>query len=310
MTAAAAVLLPVLLLLLAGPRRALGLDNGLGLQSPLGFNTWNHFGGDINESLVLEVADHFIASGMAAAGYNRINLDDCWMQDRDTRGRLTPNAEIFPHGMAWLAQQLHAKQLLLGVYMAGSSLNCAPYRGLHTGSLYREDDDAQVLASWGIDSLHYDNCGDNGLDMGARASAMRDALNRTGRPILFMTQPTYQDPQPEVKDIANVADQTWRDICSSRTCECSPFFHPVGQPQPSGKLWPNCSCWWSLLDNIDHNERWNALAQPGFFPGADYLIVGDGVLSPSEEQAHFLLWAISKVRSMHQAPSNPAINSC
>ena len=201
--------------------------------------------------------------------------------------------------MAWLADQLHTRNLLFGLYMAGSSLNCAPYLGLHTGSLYREDDDAQVLASWRIDSLHYDNCGDNHLDMGARAAAMRDALNRTGREILFMAEPFYADPQPDLPAIMNVADETWVDICSSRTCQNNLKFHPPGTPQPTGLLWPNCSCWYSVLDNIDHNERWNALAEPGFFPGADYLIVGDHVLSPAEIEAHFSLWVISKSPLIH-----------
>ena len=118
------------------------------------------------------------------------------MAERTVDGRLTPNLKIFPHGMAWLAEQMHRRNLSFGLYMAGSTLNCAPYNGLHTGSLYREVLDAEVLASWNIDSLHYDNCGDNGLDMGARSAAMRDALNATGRPILFMTEMINQYADP------------------------------------------------------------------------------------------------------------------
>jgi alpha-galactosidase len=205
--------------------------------------------------------------------------------------------------MAWLAEQLHARTppLKFGLYMAASSLNCAPYRGLHTGSLYREEEDARVLASWGIDSLHYDNCGDGNLDMAARSAAMRDALNRTGRPILFLTEivNAFAAPEPEMPEIANVADQTWLDLCSSRTCQGDPRFHPNGTAQPTGPLWPNCTCWHSVLDNIDHNERWNALTRPGFFAGADYLIVGDHVLSPSEEEAHWALWAVAKSPLIH-----------
>ena len=68
-----AVITAVVLLMLPG---APALDNGLGQRSPLGFNSWNYFGCNINESLVLEVADHFLASGMAAAGYDHINLDE------------------------------------------------------------------------------------------------------------------------------------------------------------------------------------------------------------------------------------------
>ena len=79
--------------------------------------------------------------------------------------------------------------------------------------------------------------------------------------------------QPELVDVANVVDQTWMDICSSRDCSHANF-PKTTTPPPTGPLWPQCSCWDSVLSNIHHNERWHALAKPGFFPGADYLIVG------------------------------------
>ena len=60
--------------LLASTTRA--LDNGLGVRSPMGWNSWNHFGCNINESLVLEIGDFLVSSGMRQAGYNHVNLDD------------------------------------------------------------------------------------------------------------------------------------------------------------------------------------------------------------------------------------------
>lgn len=72
--------LSALAAMLAGVmHRAAALDNGLGLTSPLGFNSWNHFGCHINESLVLEVADHFESSGMAAAGYKCVAPWPGWL---------------------------------------------------------------------------------------------------------------------------------------------------------------------------------------------------------------------------------------
>ena len=118
-----AVITAVVLLMLPG---APALDNGLGQRSPLGFNSWNHFGCNINESLVLEVADHFLASGMAAAGYDHINLDDCWLGPRE-EGKLTPNRAIFPRVQPW-AVVIHFHSLLV-CFANGESL--LKYTGAH-----------------------------------------------------------------------------------------------------------------------------------------------------------------------------------
>ncbi len=59
------------------------LDNGLGLRPPMGWNSWNHFGCNISENLIKETADLLVATGLAAKGYNYLNLDDCWQISRN-----------------------------------------------------------------------------------------------------------------------------------------------------------------------------------------------------------------------------------
>ena len=54
------------------------LDNGLGLTPPLGWNTWNKFHCDINETIVKTAVQRLIATGLRDKGYKYINLDDCW----------------------------------------------------------------------------------------------------------------------------------------------------------------------------------------------------------------------------------------
>ena len=54
------------------------------------------------------------------------------------------------------------------------------------GSRGNEELDAQYFADLGVDFLKYDNCHAPASDwIVDRYSAMRDALNKTGRPILF-----------------------------------------------------------------------------------------------------------------------------
>ena len=40
-------------------------------------SSWNHFGGNVNEKVLMDAADMFVAQGLAAAGYQYINLGAC-----------------------------------------------------------------------------------------------------------------------------------------------------------------------------------------------------------------------------------------
>ena len=79
---------------------------------PMGWNSWNHFHRDINEKLIMEEADALVSSGMKDAGYEYINLDDCWMAlQRDKDGNLQSDPERFPHGIKYLSDYVHKKVL-------------------------------------------------------------------------------------------------------------------------------------------------------------------------------------------------------
>ncbi|KAL2600965.1 hypothetical protein AAZV13_10G141400 [Glycine max] len=63
------------------------VENGLGQTPPMGWNSWNHFGCDINESVIRETADAMVSTGLAALGYRYVNIDDCWAElNRDSEG--------------------------------------------------------------------------------------------------------------------------------------------------------------------------------------------------------------------------------
>ena len=72
--------------------------------------------------------------------------------------------------------------LKYGMYSDAGSKTCL---GL-PGSRGNEELDAQYFADLGVDFLKYDNCFAGPEDwIVDRYSAMRDALNKTGRPILY-----------------------------------------------------------------------------------------------------------------------------
>ncbi len=146
---------------------------------PMGWNSWNRFGCNIDEGLIRSTADALVSTGLRAAGYTYVNIDDCWMAStRDAQGRLQANATRFPGGIRALADYVHARGLKLGIYESAGTATC---QGL-PGSLDHETVDAQTFASWQVDYLKYDNCNNQGrpaVDR-YRAWARRCAI-RVGR---------------------------------------------------------------------------------------------------------------------------------
>ena len=122
---------------------------------PLGWNTWNTFGANINEQLILESADAMVETGLRDAGYTYLVIDDIWhLKERDENGRMVPDPEKFPHGMKYVADYVHAKGLKFGMYSCAGYLTCAGY----PASYDYEWLDAQTFAEWGVDFLKYDFC--------------------------------------------------------------------------------------------------------------------------------------------------------
>ena len=61
------------------------------LTPPMGWNSWNTFGENINEKMIFETADVMAESGLRDKGYEYLVIDDCWpLRERDENGRLVP----------------------------------------------------------------------------------------------------------------------------------------------------------------------------------------------------------------------------
>src|SRR5205814_7591642 len=57
----------------------------LAMTPPMGWNSWNKFGCNVSDKLIREMADAMVSSGMKAAGYQYVNIDDCWQVSRDRK---------------------------------------------------------------------------------------------------------------------------------------------------------------------------------------------------------------------------------
>ena len=150
---------------------------------PMGWNSWNTFGADINEQMIFDTADKMVETGLLELGYEYLVIDDCWsLKERDENGRLVADPKKFPHGMKAVADYVHSKGLKFGMYSCAGNLTCG---GL-PGSFEHEFTDAETFAEWGVDFLKYDYCYHSKIIHGKYLyRRMGLALKNCGRDILF-----------------------------------------------------------------------------------------------------------------------------
>ncbi|KAJ3981006.1 glycoside hydrolase [Lentinula detonsa] len=137
------------------------LDNGVGKLPALGYNTWNAYGCNINEDLVLESAQLMVSLGLQAAGYEYVNIDDCYAEkNRSASGDIVADSVRFAQGMKNLTDQIHALGFKTGIhrfrfqYSDSGWFTCGGY----PGSFQNELRDATTFQDWGFDYLKFDNC--------------------------------------------------------------------------------------------------------------------------------------------------------
>ena len=239
------------------------LNNGLGLTPQMGWNSWNKFACRITEKIIINTIDALVSKGFVKAGYNYINLDDCWQKSRYKNGTIIPDYAAFPKGIKYLSDYAHSKGLKFGLYSDAGFKTCER----RPGSLGYEEIDADTYAKWGVDYLKYDNCYNNGTKSLIRYERMRDALNKTGRQIFFSICSWGREKVSTWgKDYGN-SWRTTRDIKDN---------------------------WKSMIRIIDLNNKWYKFAGPGGWNDPDMLEVGNGGMTIDEYKVHFGLWAISK----------------
>jgi len=239
-------------------------DNGLARTPPMGWNSWNHFHGQVDDKTIRETADAMVANGMRAAGYLYVNIDDTWEGTRDAQGNIQTNSK-FPD-MKALADYVHSKGLKIGIYSSPGTKTCAGFEG----SYGHEEQDARIYAAWGIDYLKYDWCSAGKIyqdsDMQAVYQKMGDALRATGRPIVYSLCQYGRE-------------QVWE-----------------WGPEVGGNLWRTTGDisdhWKSMIGIAGKQEGLEQWSKPGHWNDPDMLEVGNGGMSDTEYRTHFTLWCI------------------
>lgn len=246
---------------------------GLADTPPMGWNSWNTFDCDVDENMIREMADAMVETGMRDAGYEYINIDDCWHGERDEEGNIQVSEEHFPSGMKALADYVHSKGLKLGIYSDAGYTTCAG----RPGSRGYEYQDARTYAEWGIDYLKYDWCDTENINPIGAYTTMRDALHKAGRPIYYSIC-EWGDNQPW--EWAQDIGHSWR---------------ATGDIYPCWDCAYNWGSWSSLgvlkILDIRKDLRLRQYAGPGHWNDYDMMEVGNG-MTEAEDRSHFSLWAM------------------
>ncbi|PWJ61494.1 MULTISPECIES: carbohydrate-binding protein [unclassified Fibrobacter] len=247
--------------------------DSLVLTPPLGWNSWNVFHENINETQIKEVADAMVSSGLRDAGYIYLNLDDNWMDTkRDANGDLQNHPKTFPSGMKALADYIHKKGLKFGVYGDRGKRTCHHYNSnwdSENGSYMHEEQDAKKFAEWGVDYLKYDNCDPApGSNQEADYTRMSKALRNSGRDIVFsICAWEYKDWMPKIAHL-------WRTTFDI------------------GPEWRSTSWYRGVYEIIDANDKYWKIAKPGNWNDPDMLEVDNRNLTYEEQKSQMTMWSI------------------
>jgi alpha-galactosidase len=256
--------------------RIVGGANKLCLSPPMGWNSWNVWGLAVDDAKVRAAADAFVSSGLAAHGFQYVNIDDGWEAGRAPDGTILPN-EKFPD-MKALAEYVHSRGLKFGIYSSPGPKTCGGYEG----SYRHERQDASAYAQWGVDYLKYDWCSYGDIEKSRELpglkkpyEVMRDALAATDRDIVY-------------------------SLCQYGMGRVWEWGREVG-----GNVWRttgDITDTWSSMSNIGFRQHpHSSFAGSGGWNDPDMLVLGQvgwgprlhpTHLTPHEQMTHMSLWCL------------------
>jgi hypothetical protein len=204
----------------------------------MGWNSWNAFGLGVDDARIRAAGDALLSSGLAAHGWNYLNIDDGWESTaRSSDGSIRGN-EKFPDMVA-LGSYLHSRGLKFGIYSSPGPLTC----GRFLGSLAHERQDADSYASWGVDYLKYDLCSYEDL------MSPEKTLEEHQLPYRIMGEALHAQPRDIVFSLCQYGNRdVWKTskipgpVCS-RSLQDKTRQHPM----QAVDIGTTRTCWWSAV---------------------------------------------------------------
>jgi hypothetical protein len=250
---------------------------------PMGWASWNSFAAKINYNVIKGQADAMVSSGLKAAGYQYVNIDEGWWQGtRDSAGNITIDTTEWPGGMQAIADYIHGLGLKAGIYTDAGKDGCGYYyptgrpAAPGSGSEGHYDQDFLQFSRWGFDFVKVDWCGGSkeGLDAKTAYQKISDAI----------TKATTQTGRPMVLSVCNWGDQSpwnWAPGLSTMWRTSQDIIYYGDAPDMK-----------RVLSNFDSAQHPTAQS-PGHYNDPDMLIVGMPGFSLAQNRTHLALWAIA-----------------
>lgn len=246
--------------------------DGLAPTPPMGWNSWNRYACEIDENLIRQTAKAMVDRGLKDAGYEYVNIDDCWHGERDSLGFITADPKRFPSGIKALADYVHSLGLKFGIYSCAGWKTCG---GRPAGRGY-EFQDAMKYAEWGVDYLKYDWCNTEGLKAEGAYMTMRDALRKAGRPIVFSLC-EWGDNKPWLW--GEKVGHLWRT-----TGDITDLFYGYDDHG----TWKS----WGIMNIVDMQDGLRQYAGPDHWNDPDMMEVGNHRINDTEGRTHFSMWCM------------------
>lgn len=245
------------------------------LPPTMGWSSWNTFALNISEKIIENQADAMVKTGLKAAGYEYINIDDGFWNGRGKDGQLIINRERFPNGMRVVADYIHKLGLKAGMYsdagddVCGSRSSTVAY-GIGVGLAgYEEQDIKTYLQDWDYDFIKVDYCGGMRMGLDEReqytkiSNIIKEIEKKTGRRLVFNIC-RWAYPGTWVSDIAD----SWRT---------------------TGDIY---DAWASVKNIVEENLYLQAYTGGGHYNDMDMLEIGRS-LNENEERTHMAYWCIA-----------------
>jgi hypothetical protein len=319
-----ALALPAACLAVLGPGAAgaSAEDNGVGLTPALGWSSWSFVRHDPTAATIEAQAKAMVDSGLAAVGYQYVNVDDFWYQcpgsqgpNVDGYGRWVTDPSKFPpsasgeNGIAVVADAIHGMGLKFGLYLTpGISDQAVAQNTPIEGTSYTADEIAD-----GTGEANYNCGGMQGIDYskpGAQQfiDSWADELASWGVDYLKLDGVGTRDVG-DVEAWSAALRQTGRPIHlelsnslaigSAATWEqYSNGWRTGGDVEcycgSDGSSYP-LTDWGNVSSRFDQVAAWQPYGGPGAFNDYDSIEVGNGAndgLTPDERQTQMSLWAL------------------
>jgi len=278
----------------------------ISLTPPMGWNSWNCWGGAVCQEKVARSAQAIVAKGLRDHGWTYVNIDDGWQGKRGGfTNAIQPNSK-FPDIKA-LGEQIHDLGLKFGIYST-------PWRGSYEGHIGSSSDYENGTHNWieagdhneffriGRDPGTWNKKRSSNYHAGKYSFIETDATEWATWEIDYLKYDWNPIDEESTNAMANALRKTGRDIVYSLS-NAAPFEHAADWTRLSN-AWRTTydinDSWASVTEIGFHQEKWAPYSGPGHWNDPDMLVVGSvgwghphpTRLTPDEQYTHISLWCL------------------